>query len=147
MKHKDLVGSLSNLLANYYALFTKTQGYHWNILGPHFLDLHSLFQKQYELMFVNIDEIAERIRALEAFAPVGIKSLSNNAIMPDGKQSKAWREVITELCGEHKFLCKLMYETSTLAEKKGDIVTVDLMVRLLNEHEKQVWILNSLLHD
>ena len=62
---------LPTLLADTYAIYLKTHGYHWNVRGPSFAALHALFMTQYTEMWTAIDTVAERIRALGAFAPQG----------------------------------------------------------------------------
>jgi starvation-inducible DNA-binding protein len=63
------VAALKQLLAESYQLFVKTHGYHWNVVGPQFVELHKLFEEQYNDLFEAVDEIAERVRALGAKAP------------------------------------------------------------------------------
>lgn len=64
MKNHQTVVSLEKVLANSYALYLKTQNYHWNVVGANFKSLHELFNEQYNDLAAAIDEIAERIRAL-----------------------------------------------------------------------------------
>jgi starvation-inducible DNA-binding protein len=142
---KKTADLLNNLLSNYYALFTKTQGYHWNITGSHFLDLHNFFQEQYEFMFKNIDEIAERMRALKAFAPAGLDQLHSISKIKDGKINLDWHSITKELELDHKQICTQMYQLAKECEEDNDLATVDLMTRLISEHEKQIWILHSML--
>lgn len=61
--------ALSKLLASTYTLYLKTHGYHWNVEGPHFQQLHIQFMQQYTEMWTAVDELAERIRALGHYAP------------------------------------------------------------------------------
>ncbi|HBT36354.1 MAG TPA: DNA starvation/stationary phase protection protein, partial [Hyphomonas sp.] len=61
--------ALRVLLAETYALYSKTHGYHWNVTGPRFNSLHTMFETQYNELWMALDEIAERIRALGHFAP------------------------------------------------------------------------------
>ncbi|HJT06289.1 MAG TPA: DNA starvation/stationary phase protection protein, partial [Stellaceae bacterium] len=66
---QQIAACLSKLLADTYTLYLKTQGFHWNVVGPRFHDLHKLFEEQYNELAAANDEIAERIRALGAKAP------------------------------------------------------------------------------
>src|SRR5438094_1527323 len=61
---REVTRVLNNLLSDEYLLSTKTKKYHWNVTGPHFHDLHTLFGNQYAKLGVFIDEIGERVRAL-----------------------------------------------------------------------------------
>ena len=65
----DVVGQLTKVLADSYALYLKTHGYHWNVRGPEFFGYHNLLEQQYRDIWAALDEIAERIRALGEFAP------------------------------------------------------------------------------
>lgn len=76
---KAIAVGLSQLLADSYILFLKTHNYHWNITGPMFQTLHTMFEQQYTELFTAVDEIAERIRALGEKAPVHFKPLINSA--------------------------------------------------------------------
>ena len=66
---KRLADSLAKIVADTYVLLVKTQGYHWNVVGPLFVSLHKLTEEQYEDLFEAADELAERIRALGHPAP------------------------------------------------------------------------------
>lgn len=61
---QSIVSTLDALLADEYVIYTKTRNYHWNVVGPHFGDYHKIFEEQYNELSGDIDEIAERIRAL-----------------------------------------------------------------------------------
>lgn len=137
--------ALNNVLSNYYALFVKTQGYHWNITGSHFLDLHAFFQTQYEFMFTSVDEIAERMRALQFFAPGGLSEMQSISRVLDGNKDKNWTQIVGELEIDHKNLCIMMKEVISLCEKEDDVATIDLMTKLIVEHEKQIWMMHSML--
>ena len=65
----EVAAGLSRLLADTYAVYLKTHGYHWNVRGPYFASLHGLFMDQYNEEWAALDEIAERIRAQGEFAP------------------------------------------------------------------------------
>ena len=66
---KSSAEALKALLGETYALYTKTHGYHWNVTGPRFNELHNMFMVQYNELWLALDLIAERIRALGHFAP------------------------------------------------------------------------------
>ena len=61
---KSVVDLLNSLLADEFVLYVKTRNYHWNVTGPHFHDLHKLFEAQYEELDDIVDEVAERVRSL-----------------------------------------------------------------------------------
>ena len=66
-KDRDaIISGLSALLADTYSVYLKTHNFHWNVTGPMFVTLHTLFETQYTELALAVDEIAERIRALDA---------------------------------------------------------------------------------
>ncbi len=72
-----IAGSLSTLLADSYALYLKTHGYHWNVTGPMFRTLHLMFEEEYLELALAVDEIAERIRSLGSYAPASFAGTAN----------------------------------------------------------------------
>ena len=88
---EEIAASLSRLLADSYTLYLKTQGFHWNVTGPRFYDLHKLFEEQYGALAEANDEIAERIRALGVAAPASYSAFARLAgiqeqpRVPDGR--------------------------------------------------------------
>jgi starvation-inducible DNA-binding protein len=68
-KLNAITAGLSRLLADTYTLYLKTHNYHWNVTGPQFNTLHTMFETQYTELALAVDEIAERLRALGAWAP------------------------------------------------------------------------------
>lgn len=137
---------LTKLLANKYALYTKTQAYHWNVIGCHFLEMHEFMQKQYEDLANSVDEIAERIRALDTVAPLGLNMMAKLSEIKDTKGLADWNEIIEDLIKDHQKICKAMYDIAKAAEKASDIVTLDMMVRRITVHEKFIWMMKSISH-
>jgi starvation-inducible DNA-binding protein len=77
---------LSKLLADTYSLYLKTHSFHWNVTGPQFNSLHAMFETQYNELWLAADEVAERIRALDVFAPAPTAS---SASSPRSRKSPA----------------------------------------------------------
>jgi starvation-inducible DNA-binding protein len=139
----QLTNSLNKLLANSYCLYLKTQNYHWNITGPQFNSLHTLFELQYTELAAAIDEIAERIRALGAHA---LGSFTNYAPLLEiseatGKENAA--EMLTQLAGDQATIVRLCQEAIALGQEAHDEATVDLMIGRVQVHEKNKWMLAS----
>ena len=76
-----LVDALNLVLADSYALMAMTHLAHWNVEGPDFFELHKAFEHQYEDLFEAVDEIAERVRSLDAYAIGGLRKLAQTAGM------------------------------------------------------------------
>ena len=134
---------LSKVLADSYAVYLKTHGYHWNVRGPNFSQLHSLFMAQYTEMWTAIDEVAERIRALGELAPQGYGAFGNLSAIKDGDPSKNAEAMLKDLIESHETLIATLYASLPAAQEAGDEVSASLISDRLTAHEKHVWMLRS----
>ncbi len=140
-----LAQALSKALADTYALYLKTHGYHWNVRGPNFSSLHALFMDQYTEQWAALDEIAERIRALGEFAPQSGSAFGNLTAIKDGDPEKTWEGMVGELKTDHETVIATLGDVIALGEKAGDDVTVDLATGRRTAHQKHAWMLRSTL--
>ncbi len=136
---------LSRALADTYALYLKTHGYHWNVRGPNFSSLHALFMDQYTEQWAALDELAERIRALGEFAPQSGAAFGNLTAIKDGDPEKDWEGMVGDLKEGHETVIATLRNLLDLGEKAGDDVTVDLATQRLTAHEKHAWMLRATL--
>ena len=143
--HTRVPEKLAELLANTYALYLKTQNFHWNVTGPTFCMLHTFFEDQYKELAAAIDVIAERIRALGEIAPGSFKEFAALSHIKDALSRKNSEEMIKELAADHHTLITLINTNLPLIEKFRDDVTQGLLIERLSAHEKTLWMLNSLL--
>ena len=104
MSDKTIAAGLSKLLADSYAVYLKTHGYHWNVRGPNFASLHTLFMTQYTEMWAAIDVVAERIRALGQLAPQGYARFGELSGIKDGDPGKSAEAMLSELLADHATL-------------------------------------------
>lgn len=139
--------ALTRVLADSYAVYLKTHGYHWNVRGPNFSSYHNLFMTQYTEMWTALDVIAERIRALGEFAPQGYATFANLTSVSDGDPENSAEVMMRELMRDHETVCATAREVLELAGDAGDDVTVDLMTQRLAAHEKHAWMLRATLGD
>ena len=138
---EKVVRELSSLLASTYTLYTKTQNYHWNVTGPMFTTLHTLFETQYTELATAIDEIAERIRARGAFAPGSASEFTRlSAVKEDTGRSEA-KQMIRSLTQDQAAVGVVARRVIDAAEAVNDQATVDLGTRRLDAHEKNAWML------
>lgn len=140
---KAVAEGLSKLLADSYAVYLKTHGYHWNVRGPNFSQLHSLFMAQYTEMWTAIDEVAERIRALGELAPQGYGAFGNLSAIKDGDPTKNAEAMLKDLIESHETLIATLYAALPAAQEAGDEVSASLISDRLTAHEKHVWMLRS----
>ena len=134
---------LATLLADTYALYLKTQNFHWNVMGAEFYSLHILFEKQYTELAENIDEVAERIRALGLFVEGSFSAFKERTAIADESKMRGAKEMVAELVRGHEIVIRSARNLSLVAEDEKDAATVDLLGRKLNMHEKMAWMLRS----
>jgi starvation-inducible DNA-binding protein len=141
----ELAAGLTKVLADTYAVYLKTHGYHWNVRGPNFSSLHALFMEQYSEMWAALDELAERIRALGEFAPQGYAAFANLTSIGDGDPTRDSEAMVEELMRDHETLIATARAALKNAEQDVDPVTVDLLTARLTIHEKHAWMLRATL--
>ena len=140
-----LTESLNQVLADSYALLSLTHLAHWNVEGPGFFALHTAFQTQYEELFLAIDEIAERIRALDAYAIGGLGTLAKAAQMKEFASPLVQEEYVGALIAANGKLVSDAARAREIAGEAGDAESQDLMIGRITLHQKTIWMLKSFL--
>jgi starvation-inducible DNA-binding protein len=140
-----LSGQLNQVLADSYALMALTHVAHWNVEGPGFFALHTAFQTQYEELFTAIDEIAERIRALGAYANGGLDNLARKAQMQEFAAPLPQEEYVRLLVVANEKLVADAARARETAGEANDPESQDLMIERITLHQKTIWMLNSFL--
>lgn len=136
---------LSRLLADSYTLYLKTHKYHWNVTGPMFQTLHLMFETQYSELALAVDQIAERIRALDVLAPgsygefAALSSITEDSDTPDAT------EMIRRLVAGQEAVVRTARSLFPLVDRAHDEPTADLLTQRMQVHEKTAWMLRSLL--
>lgn len=144
MSKKNIVEALKLVLADSYALYLKTQNFHWNVTGPNFKSLHELFGGQYDELSGAIDELAERIRALGEFAPGSFRDFSELASIADaGKKVPSATEMLKQLVKDQDVLLATIGKALKISQKAGDEATADMLIGRLEVHDKNKWMLQS----
>lgn len=143
--HKPTSSALETLLASTYTLYLKTHNYHWNVTGPMFTTLHTLFETQYVELATAVDEIAERIRALGFRAPGSYAEFARLSSVKDADESKTpvATAMIEQLVADHKKVADAARAVVEAAEKSADQASADLGTRRIDVAEKSAWMLRS----
>jgi len=136
---------LSRLLADTYLLYLKTHGFHWNVEGPMFQTLHQMFMDQYTEAWNAIDPIAERIRALGHYAPGSYQQYVKLASIRETDGVPKAEKMIRELIDGQEAVARTARSMLPLADAANDQPTLDLLTQRLDIHEKNAWMLRSLL--
>lgn len=136
--------AMMRLLADTYALYLKTHGYHWNVEGPHFQQLHALFMEQYTEMWTATDELAERIRALGFYAPGSYAQMAELATLTEEDSTPPdWKTMVQTLAKGHEQVAKTAREVLRIAEEVNDDATADTVAPRVTLHEKTAWMLRA----
>jgi starvation-inducible DNA-binding protein len=141
----QVIDGLNLALADSYALMALTHLAHWNVEGADFFPLHKAFQEQYENLFEAVDEIAERVRALDAYAIGGLDLLAKTAQMEEFKSPLPQKDYVAALIVAHEKVADDSLRLRDAAGAGGDLQTQDLMIKRLQWHEKTLWMLKSYL--
>ncbi len=142
---KAIADGLCHLLADSYTLYLKTHNFHWNVTGPMFNTLHTMFMDQYTEIWNALDEIAERIRALGFYAPGTYKEFAKLASIQETEGVPNAQEMIKELVKGQEAVSKTARTIFPLVDKAADEPTADLLTQRMQIHEKNAWMLRSLL--
>jgi starvation-inducible DNA-binding protein len=143
----NIVDGLSRMLADTYTLYLKTHNFHWNVTGPMFQTLHIMFMTQYNETWMAVDLVAERIRALGYPAPGSYKEFAALTSIKESSGVPNAKEMIRQLVDGQETVVRTAREVLPFAEKAGDQPTVDLLSARMEVHEKNAWMLRSLLEE
>lgn len=146
--HKDrkkIADGLSHLLADTYTLYLKTHNFHWNVTGPMFNTLHTMFEVQYTELALAVDSIAERIRALGFPAPGTYAAYSKLSSIKEEEGVPDWKEMVKQLVEGSEAVVRTARSVFPAVESARDEPTADLLTQRMQLHEKTAWMLRSLL--
>jgi starvation-inducible DNA-binding protein len=148
----QIIISLQNVLTNSYGLYHATHNYHWNVEGINFVSLHKLFSDQYNELFLAIDTIAERIRALDYYAlPFegdNIKDIlitTSNALNKYVDANTRATKMVHNLIEMNESVIQSCQMAKDEARMIADDETQDLMIGRITAHEKALWMLKSVI--
>jgi starvation-inducible DNA-binding protein len=141
---KAISDGLSRLLADSYTLYLKTHNYHWNVTGLMFNTLHLMFEQQYTELAMAVDLIAERIRALGFPAPGSYKAYAALTSIEEETGAPSAEEMIRQLVKGQEAVVRTARAVFPAAEAAHDEPTADLLTQRMQIHEKNAWMLRSL---
>ncbi|MBK8980522.1 MAG: DNA starvation/stationary phase protection protein [Planctomycetes bacterium] len=140
---QKVVKALERLLADSYTLYLKTHSYHWNVTGPMFTTLHTLFETHYTELALAVDEIAERIRTLGAPAPGSYSQFTAISTVKEDPTVPTATAMIENLVADAERVVASAKQVIDAAQAVGDDASVDLGVRRTEVHQKNAWMLRS----
>jgi len=138
----EIAEALNGLVADSYALYTKTKNFHWHVSGPHFRDYHLLFDDQATEIFATVDDLAERVRKLGARTIHSIGEIARLATIKDNDKDYVSPEaMLTELMNDNKTVIKRMRAAHEIADKHDDVATASILENFIDAAEKRNWFL------
>jgi len=141
----EIAQGLSKLLADTYTLYLKTHNFHWNVTGPMFRTLHLMFEEQYNELALAVDLIAERIRALGFPAPGTYKEFATLSSIDEEDGVPSAEEMIRKLVEGQESVVRTARSLFATVDQANDEPTADLLTQRMQVHEKNAWMLRSLL--
>jgi starvation-inducible DNA-binding protein len=144
-ERKEIAQGLSQFLADAFTLYMKTHNFHWNVKGPMFNALHRMFEEQYTEQWTALDAIAERIRALGEPAPGTFKEFEKLSSIAESEGVPNAEDMITQLVKGQEAVIRTARNLFEILERVHDEPTVDLLTQRVAIHEKNAWMLRSLL--
>jgi starvation-inducible DNA-binding protein len=141
----QIAEGLSRLLADSYTLYLKTHNFHWNVTGPMFNTLHLMFETQYTELALAVDLIAERIRALGYPAPGSYAEFAKLSSIKDAQGVPKAEDMIRELVAGQEAVVRTARAVFPAVEQASDEPSADLLTQRMQVHEKNAWMLRSLL--
>ena len=144
-QRKAIAHGLSRLLADTYTLYLKTHNFHWNVTGPQFNTLHTMFETQYTELAMAVDVIAERIRALGAWAPGSYSDFAKLSTVKEASGIPAAEAMVAELAADQAAVVRTARALFPAVEAASDEPTADLLTQRMQVHEKTAWMLRAMI--
>ncbi|MGN8646131.1 Dps family protein [Gracilibacillus sp. HCP3S3_G5_1] len=144
MDHQKLINFLNQLLSNHFVLYVKLHRYHWFVQGRHFFQLHQTFEEMYNQIAEDLDEVAERILAIDG-KPLAVMSkyLEETTLVEASADDKE-TEIIRQLMEDYKqIINEIRHDGLALANEYNDEPTADMLISLQKNYEKYVWMLSA----
>lgn len=139
----ELVQQVKVVLASTFAFYLKAHNFHWNVEGPFFPQYHELFKGVYEDAWGAVDEIAEHIRALDAYAPGSMSRFSSLSAVDEQLNIPEAKKMVNELEQDNKIIINVLTKAQQLAERNGKIGLADYFQGRIDIHDKQGWMLRA----
>lgn len=139
-----LIEDMKRLLADVYAYGLKAQNYHWNVEGPNFMEYHALFADVYSKASGDVDTVAEHIRALDAYAPGSLGRFKELTSIQDETTIPVAIEMVSRLHSDNAKVLSAAKIAHITAEELKQLGVVNFLEGLIDEYEKQAWMLRSI---
>lgn len=139
---RAVVAAVNPLIADAFALYTKTKNFHWHLASSHFRDYHLLLDEQADSIFESIDPLAERVRRIGGTT---IRSISHigqlQTIADDNNDFVPPDLMIAALINDNRHMAEQQRAAIEITEQNRDTPTSNLLQELLDQTEKRIWFL------
>jgi starvation-inducible DNA-binding protein len=143
---EEISASLRRLLADVFALWVKTKGFHWHVDGRHFRSDHLLFDEQSAQLLSMIDDVAERTRKIGGNTLRSVGDIARMQRLQDcGRQNPSALEMMNELLSDSRQLTASLRAAHETCGKHGDVATASLLENWIDEAERRTWFLSAAL--
>ncbi|WP_217585534.1 Dps family protein [Lentibacillus saliphilus] len=144
MDQQRLINYLNQLLSNQFIMYVKLHRYHWFVKGPHFYERHRLFEVLYDETAEQLDQVAERILAINGKPLATMAKFLKEATLTEASADDTEAEIMSQLQADFESLVQTIKETGlTLVSREEDEPTTDLLVSLQSTYEKHIWMLKA----
>lgn len=143
--NKACADAIARVLADTHVLYMKAHNFHWNVEGPKFFALHEMFEGQYTDFAEAMDDLAERIRALGEYAPGTSAQFADLASIKEVEGQLSAEDMVRETVADYEKIGETLKAAIEVAEEHGDDVTSGMLADRLEYHQKQGWMMRSLL--
>jgi starvation-inducible DNA-binding protein len=144
MEKSPVITALHREQASALVLYLNYKKYHWLTFGPHFRDLHLLFEEHGDQVLESVDELAERALMIDGRPLADPSQYLPASLVPGSQGERAVKQMVDEAIAAHEIVIKAMHDDADIATKAGDIGTADLFTRLVQVHQKQRWFLKEI---
>ena len=143
---REVALQLNKILADEFVLYAKTRNYHWNVEGSNFMEMHKFYESQYEQLDEIIDDVAERIRAIEHYAEARLTDYLQLTDLVEQEYTTKQNEQLQNLLNDHETIIKSLRSLIPLfADVHKDFGSSDFVTGLMEQHEKMAWFIRSYL--
>lgn len=143
--NKEVIEALNKQIAEWTVLYTKLHNYHWYVKGPNFFSLHEKFEELYNEASVYVDDLAERILAIEGNPIATLREALEWSVIEEAEKNLTANQMVEQLSKDFTTVIAQLEEGIQLAEKVNDDMTGDMLLAMVTSLEKHNWMLKSFL--
>lgn len=132
-------------IANWSVLYTKLHRFHWYVKGPLFFTLHAKFEELYDEAALVVDQVAERLLAVQGEPIATMKEYLETASIQESNNETKASDMVVTLVKDYTQINESLKQLADLAEAENDTITNDLAVGLIEKIDTHLWMLNAYL--